>query len=188
MAHDQIGHKHTAARVVSAAVSTAAALSLIGPAVLAVGSPTSAAAPVRATFATAKASIKTATVKTYGEILENSKGLPLYYDSANKPGHWACTGSCLSAWPPVLLAKGQSKPTVAKGVPALSSVKGPSGWQVTWDGKALYTFEGDSAGKVNGNGLGDFFVVKVKGAATSSTEATPTTTPAVTTTTAAGAW
>lgn len=49
-----------------------------------------------------------------------------------------------------------------KGVTGLGTIKSPSGRQVTWKGKPLYSFIADSAGKVTGNGKGKvWFVVKV---------------------------
>jgi hypothetical protein len=51
------------------------------------------------------------------------------------------------------LSNGQSKPVAGKGVTGLGVVKGPSGEQVTWHGKPLYTFVRDSKGKVLGQGI-----------------------------------
>ncbi|HET9060895.1 MAG TPA: hypothetical protein VFN61_13320 [Acidimicrobiales bacterium] len=109
-------------------------------------------------------SVKTIKVGKYGEILVDQAGLPLYYNSANKlPKHWACTGGCLGAWPPLLLGKGQKAPVHAKSLTGLGAVRGPSGLQVTWHGKPLYTYSGDSKGAVTGQGLGGvWYVAQVK--------------------------
>jgi predicted lipoprotein with Yx(FWY)xxD motif len=110
-------------------------------------------------------SVKVATVAKYGKILEDQSGLPLYYDTANKGTHWACTGACLVAWPPLVLPKGQAKVEMGKGVTKIGLVKGPSGEQVTWHGKALYTFIKDKTGKVTGQGLGKvWYVAQLSGA------------------------
>jgi predicted lipoprotein with Yx(FWY)xxD motif len=126
---------------------------LVGPA---------SASPRPGLSARAMVAVKAATVANYGKILENQKGLPLYYDTADKPPkHLDCTGGCLSAWPPLVLPKGQTKVAVGKGVTGISTIKDPSGVQVTWKGKPLYTFASDSTGNVTGNGVGNFKVVRL---------------------------
>jgi predicted lipoprotein with Yx(FWY)xxD motif len=110
------------------------------------------AAPAVASTKAAPVEVKMVTVPKYGKILVTAAGLALYYDTANKPGKWACTGGCLTAWPPLVLAKGQTKVTAGAGITGLGTVKSPSGTQVTWDGKALYTFIRDSKDTVTGQG------------------------------------
>lgn len=107
-----------------------------------------------------KVEVKTSKVGKYGKILVNGQGMALYYDTANKPPkHWACTRACLSLWPAVTLPKGQKTAVAAAGVSGLGTLDGPSGLQVTWHGKPLYTFAGDKAGQVNGEGAhGVWFV------------------------------
>ncbi|HTV10918.1 MAG TPA: hypothetical protein VME20_03580 [Acidimicrobiales bacterium] len=126
-----------------------------------------------ATAAPAAASsvlVKAATVAKYGKILVTGSGLALYYDTANKPGKWACKGNCLTAWPPLLLPKGQTKVSAASGITGLGVVKSPSGMQVTWDKKALYTFVKDSKGTVTGQGIGHvWYVVQLKVSTTAGT-------------------
>jgi predicted lipoprotein with Yx(FWY)xxD motif len=126
--------------------------------------------------------VELATVPKYGKILVTKTGLALYYDTANKPGKWACTGDCLTAWPALTLAKGQTAVMAGKGVTGLGTVKSPSGTQVTWHGKALYTFIKDKKGSVDGQGIGKVWFVAqaakaavTNGATTSGTSTTPTT-------------
>lgn len=121
------------------------------------------AAPRPALAASAMVAVKAASVGSpYGKILEDQKGLPLYYDTADKPPkHFDCTGGCLSAWPALVLPKGQKKVEVGKGVTGISTIKDPSGVQVTWKGKPLYTFASDTRGKVTGDGVGNFKVVRL---------------------------
>jgi predicted lipoprotein with Yx(FWY)xxD motif len=127
------------------------------------------AAPAVASTKAAPVEVKMATVPKYGKILVTSAGLALYYDTANKPGKWACTGGCLTAWPPLVLAKGQTRVMAGPGVTGLSTVKSPSGTQVTWDGKALYTFIRDSKSTVTGQGYQKvWYVAQPKAAASSS--------------------
>jgi predicted lipoprotein with Yx(FWY)xxD motif len=108
--------------------------------------------------------VKVAVVAKYGHILVDQAGMALYFDKADKPPkHWACTGGCLSAWPPLVLGKGQMAAAHAKSLTGLGAVHGPSGLQVTWDGKPLYTYVGDSKGQVSGQGLGGvWYVAQVK--------------------------
>jgi predicted lipoprotein with Yx(FWY)xxD motif len=143
--------------VAGGAASAALALGMLaGPA---------AAASRPGTTMPASVSVKSVTVAKYGPILETGKGFALYYDTANKPKSWACTGKCLTAWPPLVLPKGQTKPVLGKGVTGIGTVRGPSGLQVTWDHKPLYTFIKDKAGTVKGQKIaGIWFVAQLQAA------------------------
>ena len=72
-----------------------------------------------------------------------------------KPSKTACTATCLKVWPALTLPKGVKKATAGSGVSAskLGTVTRAGGVrQVTYNGKALYWFSGDTAdGQVNGN-------------------------------------
>jgi predicted lipoprotein with Yx(FWY)xxD motif len=152
--------------------------------VSAAGAAGAAARPATSGAAAMSSVVKTATVARYGKILEDSKGLALYYDTANRPpSHWACTAGCLAAWPPLVLPKGH-KATAPMGVTGISAIKGPSGEQVTWKGKPLYTYVGDSAGKVTGQGIGRIWYVVQLGSKSSPKLTSGA--PKVTTTTQAG--
>ena len=83
----------------------------------------------------------------------------------------------LAIWPELVLPKGVTKATAGTGVNAskLGTVKRSGGvLQVTYGGKALYYFVGDSGpGQVTGNNLTDtwgtwFAVVTAKSASSSS--------------------
>jgi predicted lipoprotein with Yx(FWY)xxD motif len=86
-------------------------------------------------------------------VLTNTKGLTLYTLTGETNGKFICTGSCLKAWPPLLVAAG-TKPT---GPVKLGTIKRPEGKiQVTFQGMPVYTFSGDSRkGEANGEGLRD---------------------------------
>jgi predicted lipoprotein with Yx(FWY)xxD motif len=86
-------------------------------------------------------------------ILVTSKGRTLYALSAEVHGRFICTGSCLSVWKPLKLARGQR----ATGVAKLGAIKRPDGSrQVTFNGRPLYTFTEDHRkGDVNGEGIKD---------------------------------
>jgi predicted lipoprotein with Yx(FWY)xxD motif len=141
------------------------------------GGPASATGAVKATTAT-KVAVDEVSVAKYDKVLVDQKGLALYYDTANKPMHFACTGACLSAWPPLVLAKGQTAALAGPGVTGLGTVRGPSGLQVTWQGKALYTFVEDTKGTVTGQGIGHVWFVTQPSAAITKAPAATTKAPA----------
>ena len=118
--------------------------------------------------------VKTSNTK-YGTILVTSSGLALYLDKGDKPPHFACTGGCLSAWPP-LKATGTLKAQGAAKASNLSSVKGPGGKMVTYKGHPLYTFASDSKGKITGEGVNGFYVVSPNGSKITKAVQTTTTT------------
>lgn len=86
-------------------------------------------------------------------ILTTTRGRTLYSLSAETKGRFICTGSCLSIWHPLVVPAGV-KPT---GPVKLATIKRPDGrTQVTFKGRPLYSFGGDSkAGEVNGEGIKD---------------------------------
>lgn len=86
-------------------------------------------------------------------VLTNNKGRTLYSLSVEKHGKFICTGSCLSIWHPLVVQVG----VTPKGPVPLGTVKRPDGrTQVTFKGRPLYTFNGDSKkGDANGEGIKD---------------------------------
>jgi len=71
-----------------------------------------------------------------------------------KPSKTACNAGCLQVWPMVLLPKSVKHVKAGSGVSAgkLGTVKRGSLFQVTYGGKPLYWFSGDTAaGQVTGN-------------------------------------
>lgn len=87
-------------------------------------------------------------------VLTNLKGRTLYTLSSEKNGKFTCMASCVGAWPPLIVPAG-TKPT---GPTALGVVKRPEGkMQVTFKGRPLYTFSGDTKkGDANGEGIVSF--------------------------------
>ncbi len=127
--------------------------------------PPADASPRPSLSASAMVAVKAATVAKYGKILENQKGLPLYYDTADKPPkHLDCTGGCLSAWPP-LKASGTPKASGSAKASLLGTAKIAGGAkQVTYKGHPLYYFASDSAaGQTTGEGSNGFYVVSPSG-------------------------
>jgi predicted lipoprotein with Yx(FWY)xxD motif len=125
-------------RVVLLAVALAA---LIGPAGASAG---------QATKRVAKQAENATLEQT---VLTTTRGRTLYSLSAEIKGRFICTGSCLSIWHPLVVPAGV-KPT---GPVKLGTIKRPDGrTQVTFKGRPLYSFGGDSkAGEVNGEGIKD---------------------------------
>ncbi len=127
---------------------TLRAVSMAG-ALLAVGGLSTAFA---AGTAGAQTSSTVSTMKTtkYGTILVS--GNTVY---TLQPSKTACNAQCLKIWPEVLLPKGVTKAKAGTGLDAskLGTVKRSDGaLQVTYAGKPLYWFSGDTAhGQVNGN-------------------------------------
>jgi len=86
-------------------------------------------------------------------ILTTTRGRTLYSLSAETNGRFVCTASCLSTWRPLLVPRGV-KP---RGPVRLGTVERPDGRiQVTFKGRPLYAFSGDSkTGEANGEGIED---------------------------------
>jgi predicted lipoprotein with Yx(FWY)xxD motif len=110
--------------------------------------------------------VTTKKTSLYGTILVTGSGQTLYLDSADKPGHPACTGGCLSVWPP-LKASGTPKATGSAKGSLLGTTKIAGGVkQVTYDGHQLYTFASDSSSSpTSGEGSNGFYVVSPSGKA-----------------------
>jgi predicted lipoprotein with Yx(FWY)xxD motif len=88
-----------------------------------------------------------------GKVLVDPRGRTLYAFAADAPHHSACTGSCLSYWPPVPGADAAA--LAGSGVTAkLGVIKRSDGSsQLTANGFPMYTYVGDSAaGETNGQG------------------------------------
>lgn len=99
---------------------------------------------------TANLTISTLATKNFGTILTSSR--TVYTLSPSKV---ACTATCLSYWHEVLLPKGATRAIAGRGVSAakLGTIARPGARrQVTYAGRALYWFVGDTApGQVRGN-------------------------------------
>ena len=108
--------------------------------------------------------LKTETTRV-GPVLASSRGLTLYYYSADKrhSGKSACTGTCATAWPP--LAAPVKAPAGVRLPGKLGVITRPGGLrQVTLNGYPLYFYVGDkAAGQVMGDGVGGaWHVIKIK--------------------------
>jgi predicted lipoprotein with Yx(FWY)xxD motif len=97
-----------------------------------------------------------------GAILATKGHLALYTWNKEKDKKVHCTGACAATWPPLLVP---AHTMVAKHVAGVMGTFGttvrPDGrTQVTWDGRPLYTFNGDTATKILCNGVDGWYVVK----------------------------
>jgi predicted lipoprotein with Yx(FWY)xxD motif len=116
--------------------------------------------------------VSSKSVSGVGDVLVDTEGMTLYYMKAETPGNIMCTGSCATAWPPLLLPSGVTSATAGSGVDAskLGTIARPDGGtQVTYDGMPLYLFASDtSAGQATGQGVGGFYAVKASGSGSGS--------------------
>ena len=112
-----------------------------------------------------------------GTVLVTSSGKTLYLDTGDKPPKFACTGSCLKAWPP-LKAVGTVKAAGSAKASLLGTVNGPAGKMVTYNHHPLYTFVSDTkSNPTSGEGQHGFYAVSPAGSkVTKSTTTTTTTT------------
>lgn len=110
--------------------------------------PSEASEPASGALAVAETSL--------GQVVVDGEGMTAYMYDKDTQGTdtSACTGPCLTQWPPIL---SESETPEADGVTGtLATIDTPDGeHQVTLDGWPLYTFAGDAAaGDVNGQGVG----------------------------------
>jgi predicted lipoprotein with Yx(FWY)xxD motif len=89
-----------------------------------------------------------------GRILTDGRGFTVYGFDADKGTMSNCSGACATAWPPVPVKGGQIK--VGSGVTQSlvgRTTRADGTKQLTYAGRPLYLFEGDSApGSANGDG------------------------------------
>jgi predicted lipoprotein with Yx(FWY)xxD motif len=119
---------------------------------------TSAAPTGGSTTAAAAVDLKTAS-SSAGQIVVDAKGLSVYFftKDAKDSGTSACTGACLTSWPP--LTTTSATPT-AEGVSGkLGTITTPDGAkQVTLNGLPLYYYAQDKKpGDVLGQGVNDIW-------------------------------
>jgi predicted lipoprotein with Yx(FWY)xxD motif len=120
-----------------------------------------------------------------GTVLTNAQGFTLYYFLPEQNSTiGACTGGCLSAWPPLVATGTPTGSSAVTGALATVSVmvNGAAETEVTYNGWPLHTFASDTAaGQVNGQGVdGKWFAITPTTAstATGATSSSSTPTPA----------
>jgi predicted lipoprotein with Yx(FWY)xxD motif len=108
-----------------------------------------------ATSATRPMAVATSRIAGVGRALVNSSGLPVYVNDQEANGMVLCDGACTAVWRPVQASKAM---VASAGIAGLSTVVRADGTtQASLNGKPLYTFYLDSAGKASGNGAADHF-------------------------------
>jgi predicted lipoprotein with Yx(FWY)xxD motif len=92
-----------------------------------------------------------------GTYLVGASGRAIYVWAADSGGKSACSGQCAAVWAPVTAA---GKPQLAKGLDAgdfKTIARADGKQQVTYYGRPLYYFSGDStSGTTNGQGSNSF--------------------------------
>jgi predicted lipoprotein with Yx(FWY)xxD motif len=92
------------------------------------------------------------------DVLTNSQGKTLYTANVEKRGRIMCTGQCTTFWMPADGSSAKAKTAAADLNLNIGVVKRPGGAdQLTFDGKPLYSFTQEGAGKLTGNGFMDAF-------------------------------
>jgi predicted lipoprotein with Yx(FWY)xxD motif len=90
-----------------------------------------------------------ASISVSGGHLIDANGFALYDTPA------ACTGTCLTVWPPMLASQ-----VPAAGAGILQSALALSAGQVTYNGHLLFYFQSDtSPGMISGSGVNGFVLV-----------------------------
>jgi predicted lipoprotein with Yx(FWY)xxD motif len=124
-----------------------------------------AASPSSGSSAGTRSAVLTVRKTRLGYVLANASGYTIYWFAKDHKGsaRSACTGGCLTAWPPVT-----GTPVAAKGVRlngVLGTITRSDGLvQATYNGYPLYLFASDSApGQTTGNdAAGVWHVIKEK--------------------------
>jgi predicted lipoprotein with Yx(FWY)xxD motif len=104
-----------------------------------------AAAPVRAAATGPKVKIVRS---QFGHILADGRGQALYRFSRETGGASRCYGACAKAWPPV---PARGRPTAGRGARAglVGTTRRRDGTpQLTYAGRPVYYYLGDSPGRV----------------------------------------
>jgi predicted lipoprotein with Yx(FWY)xxD motif len=120
--------------------------------------------------------LTTKTSSSLGRYLAEPNGQALYTYAGDTLGVSNCTGSCLASWPAY-----QDKGSTS-GLPSgVSTIKRTDNGEIqyAYNGMPLYTFIGDTNGRVTGNGVSNFFLAKPAATSSSANKpaSTSTTTP-----------
>jgi predicted lipoprotein with Yx(FWY)xxD motif len=94
----------------------------------------------------------------FGSILTDGMDRTLYVFLLDDGRDLACVADCLAAWSPVMI---DGAPDLEKGLSSdvFDTVKREGQPQLTIGGQPAYTFSGDAAGEINGQGLESLWFV-----------------------------
>ncbi len=117
--------------------------------------PTQAPAANATGPASGSATLMAKTIAGANLVVDGASGLTLYQFASDTAGSGksACTAGCATTWPPMTVASGTT-PSAGAGVSGtLGTITRDDGTtQVTYNGRPLYHYSGDSApGDTNGN-------------------------------------
>jgi predicted lipoprotein with Yx(FWY)xxD motif len=177
-------------------IFTLAAAAVLAACGAAGGTGTTSAPATNAPAAATGTTVSTGTT-SLGTVLTNAQGFTLYYFLPEQNSTiGACTGGCLTAWPPLVTTGTPTGSSAVTGALATVSVmvNGAAESEVTYNGWPLHTYASDTAaGQVNGQGIaGKWFAVTPTTASTatgtSSTSSTPTPVPATPTASSGGGY
>jgi predicted lipoprotein with Yx(FWY)xxD motif len=90
-----------------------------------------------------------------GDVLVDENGLPLYTNDQESGHTMLCGTACVSFWRPLTVTGAPNGGSLGSKLGLITRNDGSK--QVTWNGKALYTFSLDKPGQVNGDGAADAF-------------------------------
>jgi predicted lipoprotein with Yx(FWY)xxD motif len=134
--------------------------------------PVASVAPVATTAAGATTPASTQTVAagvmvntattSIGTVLVGPNGLTLYTHTGDTATSSTCTGGCATAWPPLTVTAGSNALPGTGVTGTLATLTRADGTtQVTYNGKPLYGWQGDSKpGDTTGDGVNGFSVAK----------------------------
>ena len=143
-------------KIIIASISLAAAAT-IGGSITAVAATSSPASSRPAASQHAMATVRAAQAAVGGQtetILVNTAGLPLYFYMNDTGASSLVTGGLAALWPPLT----SPSPAAIGLTGTLAAVMDIHGDQLAYNGHLLYTFAGDQAGQVTGQGVQGFFV------------------------------
>jgi predicted lipoprotein with Yx(FWY)xxD motif len=128
-----------------------------GVVVVSCGGSTTPVASTTASTAVPVIAVVSKSVKGQTEdVLTNTSAMTLYYLTSDTVATPACSGKCLSNWPPLVLASGE--PGSGASLPGkLTIAMTANGRVVLYNGHALYTFVRDkTSNDANGEGINAF--------------------------------
>jgi predicted lipoprotein with Yx(FWY)xxD motif len=118
--------------------------------------PATTSAPGGSSVPAGAAELKTAQSGA-GQIVVDAKGMSVYFytKDVKDSGTSACTGGCITAWPPVTTAS--DSPAVEGITATVGTIPAPDGKkQVTINGLPVYYYAKDkAAGDITGQGVGN---------------------------------
>jgi predicted lipoprotein with Yx(FWY)xxD motif len=108
--------------------------------------------------------VKTIVDKQLGRVLTTAGARAIYVWNKEPKGKVRCTGTCATAWPPVIVKAGVVVPMHVKGIMGeFGTVRRAGGArQLTFNKRALYTYAHEKAGQVLCNNVDGWFAVKVQ--------------------------